>query len=96
MFDLIVRAVGNTLAIQVVDHLGNIIDDYPLIVDATDPLLTGTVGFTSWGNEYSYYMSYGGETGAPLLIEVPEPATACLVMLAAWGFAEMRRRRHCA
>ena len=47
MFDLRARVIGNTFDIQVMDHLGNIID-YPLITDSTDPILTGTVRLTTW------------------------------------------------
>jgi hypothetical protein len=89
MFDLMVKAEGNTLAIQVTDHLGNVID-YPLITDATDPLLTGTVGFTTWGDEHVYFTSYGGVPG-PLVTAVPEPgalAAASLAIACLW-----RRRR---
>jgi hypothetical protein len=79
MFDLSVRAIGNTLDIQVIDDLGNVID-YPLIVDGTDPILAGSVGLHTWGqgdNGGAYYMAYGGQAG-PLLVAIPEPSTLLL------------------
>jgi hypothetical protein len=92
MFDLSARVVGNTLTIQVIDSFGTIID-YPAIPDTTDPLLTGTVGFQTWGTENVYYTSYGGQSG-PLLIGIPEPSAGLLFIggsLAA-GSARSRRR----
>ncbi len=65
MFDLSVGAVGNSLKIQVRDQMGNVIN-YPLITDNSDPILTGTVGLTTWGTENVYYAGYGG-TNSPLL-----------------------------
>src|SRR5688572_25483487 len=59
MFDLSARMVGNTLAIEVIDSFGSVIT-YPLITDATDPLLTGSVGLHTWGTENVYYSGYGG------------------------------------
>ena len=91
MFDLVVRAVGNTLDIEVTDHLGNVYD-YPIITDGDNPLLTGTVGLTTWGDEHVYYTSYGGVSG-PLLTLIPEPTTIGLVMIACLGLAGTRRRR---
>ena len=80
------------LTIQVIDSFGTIID-YPAIPDTTDPLLTGTVGFQTWGTENVYYTSYGGQSG-PLLIGIPEPSAGLLFIggsLAA-GYARSRRR----
>lgn len=88
MFDLSVKAVGNTLDIQVVDGMGNVID-YPLITDAGSPLLTGTVGLTTWGNDNSYFMGYGGQAG-PLVTAIPEPST---LLLAAAAAVMLRVRR---
>jgi hypothetical protein len=65
MFDLSVGAVGNSLKIQVRDQNGNVIN-YPLITDASDPILSGTVGLTTWGTDNVYYRGYGGQS-APLL-----------------------------
>ena len=90
MFDLSVKAVGNTLDIQVIDALGNVID-YPLITDNSSPLLTGTVGLTSWGSENVFFTGYGGQAG-PLVVAIPEPAT--LLLAAAGGVAMRRRRRN--
>jgi hypothetical protein len=90
MFDLSVRAVGNTLAIQVIDGMGNVID-YPLIVDNDNPLLTGTVGLTTWGSEHDYFMSFGGESG-PLLTIIPEPASVVL-LVSIGGLLALRRWR---
>jgi hypothetical protein len=91
MFDLSVRAVDNTLAIQVVDELGNVIN-YPVITDSTDPLLTGTVGLTTWGTENVYYTNYDGQAGHPLLTLIPEPSTGILAAAAALA-ATFRRKR---
>ena len=91
MFDLSVTAVGNTLDIQVTDGLGNLID-YPLITDGTDPLLAGTVGLHTWGTDNVYYTSFGGQPG-PLVVAIPEPATAALAVAAAVGCLALRNRR---
>lgn len=64
-FDLTVGAVGNSLKIQVRDQNGNVIT-YPRIIDAADPILTGTVGFATWGTTDVYYTGHGGQSG-PLL-----------------------------
>jgi hypothetical protein len=81
-FDLSVKAVGNTLRVQVTDQMGNVIN-YAPIVDSNNPLLTGTVGFATWGTENVYYTNYGGVAGAPLVALIPEPSTVCL-SIAAW------------
>jgi hypothetical protein len=91
MFDLSVRMVGNTMKIQVVDSLGGV-HDYPLITDASDPLLTGTVGLHTWGNDDSYFMNYGGVSG-PLLTFIPEPTSVGLAAIALLGAAGVRRRK---
>lgn len=59
MFDLSVGVVGNQLKVQVRKQAGDTIV-YPLITDGSDPILTGTVGFHTWGNEDVYYMSKDG------------------------------------
>jgi hypothetical protein len=92
MFDLSVKAVDNTLAIQVVDSMGNTIN-YPLITDATDPLLTGTVGLSTWGTDTVYYMGYSGQRIPTLLTAIPEPSTVALGMAAAFGCLAAGRRR---
>lgn len=91
-FDLSVKAVGNTLRVQVTDHMGNVIN-YAPIVDSNDPLLKGTVGFATWGTENAYYLNYGGSSG-PLLTLIPEPASLATAILA-WlgGLAVSRRDR---
>ena len=91
MFDLSVRAIGNTLAVQVTDQMGNVFD-YPLITDPDNPLLTGTVGLTTWGDEHVYYTSYGGQAG-PLLTLIPEPASMALAAVAGVALAGLWRRR---
>jgi hypothetical protein len=90
MFDLTVRAVGNSLAIEVIDAFGNVIA-YPLITDVADPLLTGTVGLHTWGTDTVFYTSYGNLDG-PLLVAIPEPTTAALALTAFIGMAARRRR----
>ena len=60
-FDLSVKAIGNTLAIQVIDHLGNIYNHS--VTDPTNPLLSGTVGLHTWGTEDVFYTNYGGIAG---------------------------------
>lgn len=92
LFDLSVRAIGNQLMIQVIqdpDGAATVIN-YPLITDATNPLLSGTVGLTTWGNDNSYFTSYGGESG-PLLTMIPEPTSAALLLSA--GAPVILRRR---
>lgn len=82
-FDLSVKAIGNTLQVQVTDHLGNVIN-YAPIIDSNDPLLKGTVGFATWGTENAYYTNYGGTSG-PLVTLIPEPASLALTLLALFG-----------
>ncbi len=65
MFDLKVGTVGDTLKIQVKDQNGNIIN-YPLITDSTNPILSGSVGLTTWGTTDVFYQGYGG-LDTPLL-----------------------------
>jgi hypothetical protein len=59
-FDLTVGAVGNALKIDVKNQAGDVIT-YPVIVDNSDPILTGTVGLHTWGTEDVYYMSKDGQ-----------------------------------
>jgi hypothetical protein len=94
MFDLRVRMIGNTFDIQVIDLFnGNVVKQYPLITDANDPILTGSVGLTTWGTENVFWSMYGGDSSqTPFLVEIPEPATACLLLLAIGGVASVRRR----
>ncbi len=89
-FDLSVKAIGNTLRVSVRDHMGNVVN-YPTILDNSNPLLTGTVGFATWGTENVYYTSHGGTAG-PLLTLIPEPSTVALVMIAGMGLLGVRRR----
>jgi hypothetical protein len=95
-FDLRVRAVGNELAIEVIqdpDGAANVIS-YPLIVDTDDPLLTGTVGLHNWGSGAgaggTYFTNYGGTPG-PLLVRIPEPSTYVLLLIGACGLWALRR-----
>jgi hypothetical protein len=91
-FDLTVLVIGNTLDIQVIDNLGNVIN-YPLIVDSANPLLAGSVGFHTWGqgdNGGAYYMAYGGQS-TPLLVAIPEPGTWLLAIAGAAAMAHRRR-----
>jgi hypothetical protein len=93
VFDVDVTMIGNQMYVTVIadpDGAATVIS-YPVIIDAVDPLLTGSVGFTKWGNEYTYFLPYGGQPG-PLLTEVPEPSTVALVILATVGMFSMRRR----
>jgi hypothetical protein len=90
-FDLSVKAVGNTLRIQVTDHMGNVIN-YAPIVDATNPILTGTVGLATWGTENVFYTGYGGVAG-PLVTLIPEPSSVALAMIAVLSFGVPRRQR---
>jgi len=91
MFDLSVKVIGNTIAVQVIDSSNNVIN-YPLIVDGTNPLLTGSVGLTTWGTQNAYFMGYGGVPG-PLVVDIPEPATWCLMALSVFGYSRVRRPR---
>ena len=49
-WDLKVGVVGDTIKVQVKDEANNVYN-YPLIQDTTTPILTGTVGLTTWGTE---------------------------------------------
>jgi hypothetical protein len=91
MFDLAVKAIGNTLDVQVIDPDGNVFD-YPLIIDNDNPLMTGTVGLQTWGTDNVYFTNYGGVSG-PLLTLIPEPATMALLAIAFIGATGLRRRR---
>jgi hypothetical protein len=91
-FDLSVTCFDNAIIVQVKDHLGNVID-YAPIVDGTNPILTGTVGLTTWAAKATYFMNYGGELGSPLLISaVPEPSAIFLGFTAAIGAVRLLRR----
>ncbi len=90
MFDLTVRAVGNSFGIEVIDFSGNVFT-YPLITDMVDPLLTGTVGLHTWGTDNVYYTSFADLNG-PLLVAIPEPSTAVLAICGFLGMAARRRR----
>ncbi|HEY3393385.1 MAG TPA: hypothetical protein VGK58_11810, partial [Lacipirellulaceae bacterium] len=51
-FDVIISAVGNTFKVDVLnDPDGAAVPiSYDPVVDSTDPILAGSVGFTNWGN----------------------------------------------
>jgi hypothetical protein len=95
MFDLRVIMVGNTFDIEVIDLFnGNTVKHYPLITDATDPLLTGSVGLTTWGTENVFWSMYGGDnSNTPFLLEIPEPSAVCLALIAAVFGCSLARRR---
>lgn len=99
-FDLLVRAVGNQLFVELIDDPdgAKITKTYPIITDSSDPILSGSVGFTNWGsgdvNNGAIFGRYGGRVGEPLLIEasvIPEPAS-CLLACGLLGLAILRRR----
>jgi hypothetical protein len=93
MFDLSVRAIGNTLDIEVMDHLGNSFL-YPTIIDAMDPILAGSVGLHTWGqgdNGGAYFLGHGGQPG-PLLLAIPEPGTWLLAAISAVAVGLLRKR----
>ena len=73
MFDLSVRVQGNQIMVRVSDDSGTY--DYPVITDAVDPLLTGSVGITHWGDNGTYWMPYGGVAG-PLVVEYSAASAA--------------------
>ena len=94
-FDLSVQMIGNTFGIQVVDNVGTVIN-YPLITDnSLTPILSGSVGLTTWGTENVYWSAYGGNPDNPLLVEIPEPTTICLTLIAAVWAGMVQRRRLC-
>ncbi len=102
--DLIVRAVGNTFEItasgwDISNPDPNLhafkTHTYDLIVDNDNPLLTGTVGLTSFGNANSMWSAYGGGGHAFLTAipaAIPEPTTVALGGIAALGLFLLRRR----
>jgi hypothetical protein len=98
-FDVDVRVIGDKIYVRVIqdpDGTPTIID-YPVIEDLNNPFLTGTVGFTNWGNGDALYPAtwgaFGGIAGTPLLTLTPEPTTICLMTLAG-AMTLFRRRRH--
>jgi hypothetical protein len=90
MFDLSVKAIGNALDITAIDHLGNSYN-WQVIDNSVTPILTGTVGFHTWGNEGSYFLNYGGRSG-PLLTVIPEPSSAALALAGVFFLRRARRR----
>jgi hypothetical protein len=71
--------------------------DYPAIIDADDPLLTGTVGLANWGSATTggngaVWSSYGGVPG-PLVVVIPEPAAGLAVAGALGLLRRVRRPR---
>lgn len=65
-FDLRVGVVDNQIKVTVVDQSGNVIR-YPVVTDATDPLLAGSAGFTTWGTDNVYYTNFRNDINAPLI-----------------------------
>lgn len=92
-FDLTVRADGDQLFVQVVDNPDGtaVVKTYPIITDTNNPILAGSVGFSSWGNSGAAFSRYGGLEGTPLLIAIPEPAS-CMLACGLLGLALLRRR----
>jgi hypothetical protein len=91
MHDLSVKVIGDTIKIQLIDNLG-VLHDYPLITDSSNPIPSGSVGLATWGSPFTYFMGYGGQSG-PLVVAIPEPATAFLGLMAAVGMCSLKRRR---
>jgi autotransporter-associated beta strand protein len=69
-YDLSVRVQGDQIMVRVTTD--SAVYDYPVITDAVDPLLTGSVGFTQWGDQGTYWMPYGGVPG-PLVVAYSAP-----------------------
>ncbi|MCO6046185.1 PEP-CTERM sorting domain-containing protein [Aeoliella sp. ICT_H6.2] len=86
-FDVRVAATGNSIKVWVVDDPDGAATtiNYPAVIDSSDPLLSGSVGFTNWGNgtidNGVVYSAYGGG-GTSFLVAVPEPGTVILLSLA--------------
>ena len=97
-FDVTVNLVGNGIGVQVVNDPNGAATaySYPLVFDATAPILTGSVGFANWGNGEAangvIYSRYGGD-GLVLLQVIPEPSTLALFGLASVLSLAFWRRR---
>ena len=66
MFDLKVGVLNNQIKVTATDASGNIYR-YPVVTDSTDPLLTGTAGFTTWGSENTYYTNFQNNVNSSLI-----------------------------
>ncbi|WP_425396043.1 hypothetical protein [Aeoliella sp.] len=98
-FDVSVGVVGNSIKVHVVDDPDGAASaiNYAAVLDPSDPLLSGSVGFTNWGNgtfdNGVAYSDYGG--GArPFWVAVPEPNS--MMLLALSGGAALLFYRHSA
>ncbi|MBN2024836.1 MAG: hypothetical protein JW809_18800 [Pirellulales bacterium] len=99
-FDVTVRVVGDTIQVTVIDDPDGEarVIQYDPIVDETNPILHGSVGFTSWGNgdapDAAIFARFGGG-GHAFLVAVPEPGgwVLALAALAAASLIRAVRRR---
>jgi hypothetical protein len=95
-FDVKATVQGTAITVEVTQ--GANVYTYPIVYDTTNPILTGSVGFTNWGcgsqDAGVVFGRYGGVAGTPLLTVIPEPATIVLLGMSLLGLVAWARRRN--
>ncbi|MBN1589146.1 MAG: PEP-CTERM sorting domain-containing protein [Pirellulales bacterium] len=93
-FDVKVAVTGATIKVSVIDDPDGAATPYSwTVVDATDPILSGSVGLHNWGGSDVTFSAYGGQAGTSLVTAaVPEPTSLVLLSLLALVGLALRRR----